>query len=84
MTEAGKEALSKKVTDLIGAKEPDIDKIGQGENVNDLAYRLSFFSGNDYKDKDGKIDVDKLYKDLDIFTRDVVGSKAFTKFILNF
>ena len=84
MTEAGKEALSKKVTDLIGAKEPDIDKIGQGENVNDLAYRLSFFSGNDYKDKDGKIDVDKLYKDLDIFTRDVVGSKAFTRFILNF
>jgi hypothetical protein len=84
ITKAGREALNNKITDLIGAKEPNIDKDGQGENVLDLAYRLSFFSGNDYKDKDGKIDVEKLYKDLDIFTKDVVGNKAFTKFILNF
>jgi hypothetical protein len=84
LTNDGRNSLNKKITDLLGVKEPNLDKEGQGENVGDLAYRLSFFSGNDYKSEDGKIDVDKLYKDLDTFTKNVVGSNAFKKFILNF
>lgn len=84
LTEAGRDKIRKRIKELLGEEDPDIDDLGQGRSTSDIAYRLSFFSGNDYRKENGKIDIEKLDKDLDTFTKDVVGSQAYKKFILNF
>lgn len=84
LTKAGSDKIKNRIKELLGDDDPKIDEFGQGSSTADIAYRLSFFSGNDYRKADGKIDVEKLDKDLDIFTKDVVGNKAYSKFILNF
>jgi hypothetical protein len=67
LTKDGLEILKNNISKVLGTQDIDLTDDGQGESVQEIVNKLNLLTGITYTDKDGKIDLEKLNKDMEIF-----------------
>ena len=68
-TETGLKSFEENAKDLLGKSEISIPKDGTGENIGEVAFSLSMFTGEDYTKPDNKFDIELINRDMEIFLR---------------
>lgn len=68
-TETGLKSFEENAKDLLGKSEISISKDGTGENIGEVAFSLSMFTGEDYTKPDNKFDIELINRDMEIFLR---------------